>query len=145
MGKIKNWTKQRSYKSTPKNSSYKGSPKHGVWQHDSLPVQLNYKGRAGFTVHNLRKNKIIKEDLGGAMQKEVKKDAVDWMQDHPFAGLETIKVYKDEGVLRAGFFDSNDGLVEKIPVEETNSSTVKGLKEELEMSYDAPVRIGYTG
>ncbi len=65
---------------------------------------------------------------------------------------EWIKIWRDEGRLRAGIFeeqydakyDTTDAvLVDDIPIENLNSSTPHRMKQELETAYNLPVKMGH--
>lgn len=50
---------------------------------------------------------------------------------------EYIKIWKDEGNLRAGFFSNEAILMEEIPIEDCNSNNADNLEEELDEAFPA--------
>lgn len=129
-----------------RNSDYKVI----VWDESDFDTYHIYLAREG---NGISASKELGRSSGYRNKKKARKAAVRWMRNHPHAGQkpkpdpqnEYIKVWKDEGRLKAGFFDSSNNLVEEIPVQDTNSNDIDSLAKELQQAYDMRVKKGYRG
>jgi len=58
-------------------------------------------------------------------------------------GNKFVKVWKNEGKLKAGFFNGDNTLLEEVPVEDLNSSEPKEIAKEMAESHNIRVQSGY--
>jgi len=61
-----------------------------------------------------------------------------WKQGNKF-----VKVWRDEGNLRVGFFNGDNTLLEEVPVEDLNSSEPKEIAKEMAEAHNIRVQSGY--
>jgi len=54
-----------------------------------------------------------------------------------------VKIWRDEGTLKVGFFDSDNVLLDEVPIEDLNHSEVKGIAKEMSEAHNMRVESGY--
>jgi len=54
-----------------------------------------------------------------------------------------VKIWKDEGNLRVGFFNSDNVLLDEVPLEDLNHSETKEIAKEMSEAHNIRVESGY--
>jgi len=65
------------------------------------------------------------------------------MKNNPTTETKFVKIWKDEGNLRVGFFNSDTVLLEEVALEELNSSTPEEIAKEMADAHEIRVVAGY--
>jgi len=58
-------------------------------------------------------------------------------------GNKFVKIWKDEGNLKVGFFNSDNVLLEEVPIEDLNNSEPKEIAKEMAEAHNMQVQAGH--